>query len=241
MPRSIFRAFAHLIDRDATSISFVMDHKSTIAQDRKLIRDAARLSLCFVAAIWLVWLLENLVGVKFSSLGIFPRDLSGLIGIPLAPFLHDSLRHIVSNTAPAFILGTALLYAYPKAARIALPVFFIGSGIGVWIIGRASIHIGASGVVHGMMFFLFVIGIIRRDRLAIAVALAVLFLYGGMVWGIVPGRPDVSWEAHLCGAILGVLMAYILNGVDPPRNKKRYDWEDESDGDDAEVYVMDRY
>ncbi len=218
-----------------------MDQRTVIAQDKQRIRKAAMLSLGFVVVIWTVWIVENILGIKFSALGIYPRELFGLIGVALAPFLHDSLRHIASNTAPAFVLGTALLYSYPKAARIVLPVFFIGSGLGVWLIGRASIHIGASGVVHGMMFFLFVIGIIRRDRLAIAVALAVLFLYGGMVWGIVPGRPDVSWEAHLCGAALGVIMAWVLSGLDPPRHKKRYDWEDESEQDDAEVYVMDRY
>lgn len=217
-----------------------MASASFIEQDRARIRRAIKITVSFVAVIWAVWIFENLIGVRFSASGIFPRHLFGLIGIPLAPFLHDSLKHIVSNTAPALVLGTALLYTYPKAARLALPVIYIGSGIGVWIFGRASIHIGASGVVQGMMFFLFVIGILRRDRLSIAIALMVLFLYGSMIWGIVPGAPDVSWEAHLSGAVLGAVMAYLLSDLDPEHGKKRYDWEDDDERNDAEVYVMDR-
>jgi len=177
-----------------------MNQHDVIARDKQRIRFAAGLSFCFVLAIWLVWIFENILGVKFSGLGIFPRQMSGLTGVVLAPFLHDSLRHIVSNTAPAFILGSAMLYAYPKAARIALPVVFFGSGIGVWLIGRASIHIGASGVVHGMLFFLAVVGIIRRDRLAIAIALAVLYGLGDCTGPArcVMGSASVRCRARCC-------------------------------------------
>jgi len=142
-----------------------MTSQHLIAEDAKRLRVAAKAALAFVLVICAVWTIEQILGLEFAVFGILPRNPFGLIGIPLAPLIHDSLRHIASNIAPAFVLGTALLYAYPKASRLALPVIYVGSGLGVWLFARdSSVHIGASGVVHGMMFFLFIIGILRRDR-----------------------------------------------------------------------------
>jgi len=216
-----------------------MDSQHVIAEDRRRLARALRLSLFFVLGLWAIWTIEQILGLNLAVFGILPRSLSGLIGIPLAPFIHDSLRHIVSNTAPAFVLGTALLYAYPRASRLALPIIYVGSGLAVWLFARGNVHIGASGVVHGMMFFLFIIGILRRDRLSIAVAMMVLFLYGSMIWGIVPGAPDISWESHLAGAVLGAVTAYLFSNLDAARAEKRYDWEEEDEGE-AEIYIMDR-
>jgi membrane associated rhomboid family serine protease len=138
------------------------------------------------------------------------------------------LRIWFSNTVPIIILGTALLYGYPKAAGIACP-FSLGTGLGVWVFGRESYHIGASGLTFGMMFFVFAIGVVRWDRRAIALSLIVFFLYGGMVWGVFPGDPEISYESHLFGALLGVALAVLLRKLDPERAPKRYSWEDEAD------------
>ena len=146
----------------------------------------------------------------------------------LAPLLHGSLEHIVSNSLPAFILGTALVYAYPMAARYVIPIVWIGAGLGVWLFGRESFHIGASGLNYGMMMFLCVIGAIRRDRRSVAVAFIVFFLYGSMIWGVFPGEPNVSFESHAAGAIIGIVLAVLMRGEDrrPPEKVYAYELEE---------------
>jgi len=146
-----------------------------------------------------------------------------------APLLHGSLAHLVSNTLPVLILGTSLLYMYPVASRIAVPVIWFGSGLAVWVIGRDSYHIGASGVVYGMMFYIFIAGLLRTDVRSLALALMVFFLYGGMIWGVLPGEQKVSFESHLAGAVIGLLLALVLRVVDPPLPPKRYGYEIEEE------------
>jgi membrane associated rhomboid family serine protease len=175
-----------------------------------------------------------MAGVDLTTFGVYPRSLSGLLGIPVAPFIHGSVAHLFSNSLPLILLGTALLYGYPKSARIVLPVLFLGTGLGVWLFGRESYHIGASGLTFGIMFFVFVVGALRWDRRAIALSCAVFFLYGGMVWGVFPGDPQVSYEAHASGALLGVVLAVLLRKLDPPARAKRYSWEDEEQNPDEE-------
>jgi membrane associated rhomboid family serine protease len=196
---------------------------------RLRLRRALLISIAFAAVLWVVKLSELLLGFDLFEYGVYPRRLSGLVGILTGPFIHASLAHLVSNTVPIIILGTALLYGYPKAARVALPVIFLGTGLGVWLFGRESYHIGASGLTFGMMFFVFAIGVVRWDRRAIALSLIVFFLYGGMVWGVFPGDPEISYESHLFGALLGVALAVLLRKLDPERAPKRYSWEDEAD------------
>jgi membrane associated rhomboid family serine protease len=206
-------------------------------EDSQRLRRALLVSVAFAAVLWWVKVSELLLGFDLVEYGVYPRSLSGLAGILTAPFIHASLAHLVSNTVPIIILGTALLYGYPKAARVALPIIFVGTGLGVWLFGRESHHIGASGLTFGMMFFVFAIGVVRWDRRAIALSLIVFFLYGGMVWGVFPGDPEISYESHLSGALLGVALAVVLRKLDPERAPKRYSWEDETDdpqtGDEA--------
>jgi membrane associated rhomboid family serine protease len=188
----------------------------------------------FAAVLWAVKISEELLGLELATYGIYPRRLSGLVGILTAPFIHGSVAHLLSNTAAIIILGAALLYGYPKSARIALPVLFLGTGLGVWLFGRESYHIGASGLAFGMMFFVFAIGVVRWDRRAIALSLIVFFLYGGMVWGVFPGDPGISYESHLFGALLGTALAVLLRKLDPEPAPKRYSWEDEVDDPETE-------
>jgi len=171
---------------------------------------------------------ETLTAVDLVRYGVYPRRLSGLLGILTAPFIHGSLAHLLSNTPPIVILGTALLYGYPKAARLVIPALFLGTGFGVWLLGRESYHVGASGIASGIMFFVFTIGVLRWDRRAIGLSLAVFFLYGGMIWGVFPSDPGISYESHLSGALIGVALAFLLRTLDPAPPAKRYSWEDDA-------------
>jgi len=201
-------------------------------QDSHRLRRAFFLTSAFAGLLWLIKLTELVFGLSLSSLGIFPGRPDTLPGIALAPLLHGSFSHLFSNTAPILVLGTLLIYGYPRAARVVLPAVYLGSGLAVWLLARPGWHLGASGLIFGMMFFLFTVGILRWDRRAIALALVVFLLYGGMIWGIFPTAPDISFEYHLFGALIGVLLGFLLKGLDPPPPEKRYSWDgDETDYD----------
>jgi len=208
---------------------------SDAAADARRLRRSFAASLGFAAALWLIELAELILHLDFTRYGVYPRTLQGLSGILLAPLIHGSLAHVFSNTLPIIILGTALLYGYPRSARLVLPVLYFGTGIGVWLFGRSAWHIGASGLIFGMMFFIATIGVLRWDTRAIALAMVVFLLYGGMVWGVLPGDPSVSFESHLAGALLGVALAVWLKNRDPAPPPKRYSWEDEEEVSDEEV------
>jgi membrane associated rhomboid family serine protease len=197
--------------------------------------DAGRLRRGFVAALafagvlWLIKLLELALHLDLTRYGVYPGTLRGLAGIVFAPLIHGSLGHLFANTLPVIILGTALLYGYPRSARLVIPVLYFGTGIGVWLFARSAWHIGASGLTVGVMFFVFTSGVLRWDTRSIALALVVFLLYGGMLWAVFPGDPSVSFESHLAGALLGVTLAVLLKNRDPPSPSKRYSWEDEEE------------
>ncbi len=210
---------------------------SEVKQDTHRLRRAFLLSFAFAAVLWWIKMVEALTPLDLVRYGIYPRRLSGLVGILTAPFIHGSVAHLVSNTAPIVILGTALLYGYPKSARLVIPALFLGTGLGVWLFGRGSYHVGASGLATGILFFVFTSGVLRWDRRAIGLSLAVFFLYGGMIWGVFPGQPGISYESHLAGALVGVALAFRLRRLDPAPPAKRYSWEDEPEavsGPDAQ-------
>jgi len=191
-------------------------------------RRAGWLSLWFVALIAWIKLFEHWMGQPFDGLALRPHSVAGLIGILTAPMLHGSLDHLASNALPLLILGTLAGGLYPRATQRALPLIWIGSGIGVWFIGApGSAHIGASGIAHGLMFLVFTLGVLRRDRQAIAAGMMAFFLYGSMLLTIFPREANISWESHLSGAICGVLAAILWRNRDPALPRKRYSWEDE--------------
>ncbi len=192
--------------------------------------------LLFTLELWLIKIVEVLTASHFYLYGIYPGHLSGLSGILLAPLIHASFAHLFANTPPLLILGTALLYGYPKSAKIVIPGIITGSGLGVWLFARESYHIGASGLVFGFMFFIFTIGIIRWDRRASVLSMLVFFLYGSMIWGIFPANPDISFESHFFGAISGIILAILLRNYDPYLPEKKYSWEDEEDEEDEIDY-----
>lgn len=189
----------------------------------------------FTITLWLIKIVEALIGARLYKYGILPGHLSGLMGVFWAPLIHSSFSHLFANTAPLLILGTALLYGYPKSAKIAVPAIYIGTGLCVWLFARETYHIGASSLTFGFMFFVFTIGTIRWDRRAIALSLVVFLLYGGMIWGIFPNEPGISYESHFFGAMIGFILAILLRNYDANLPEKEYNWE-EDDEDDTEYY-----
>lgn len=156
---------------------------------------------------WLLFVLEFLYLFPFSNFGIVPRTLYGLIGIFTAPLLHGNLQHIISNTVPVLFLGVVLFYFYRSiAGPVFLRVYFI-TNILVWVFGRTSNHIGASGVVYGLSFFLIFFGFFRRDFLSLLISFIVVVLYGWVFYGLLPLNPYVSFESHIAGAVVGIASA----------------------------------
>jgi membrane associated rhomboid family serine protease len=201
----------------------------TVQRDRTRVRYAVIGALALLAGIWICWLGAWALGWNMLEFGIRPRDPHGLIGILTAPFVHGSFAHLMSNSLPLALLAGLALYAYPRATRYALPFIWIASGIGVWLWARDSVHVGISGILHGLMFFLFLLGVFRRDRLGIAIALLVFFFYGGMVLTVLPRDPEISFEYHLFGAVAGLIAAIALFRLDPLPPRKRYSWDDEEE------------
>jgi len=206
-----------------------MTHSTATPDDGHRFRQALCISVSFVAVLWLVYFAAALFNINLGQYGIYPRRISGLMGIVTAPLIHGSFAHLFSNSVPVIILGTTLLYGYPRSAWIVLAGLYFGTGLGVWISARPAYHIGASGLSVGMLFFLFIIGVIRWDRRAIALSMLVFFLYGSMVWSIFPGDPHVSYESHLFGALIGTVLAILLRNTDPKLVEKHYSWEDEAE------------
>jgi membrane associated rhomboid family serine protease len=198
-------------------------------RDRRHFWRAFRWALAAVAVLWWIKLCEIAFGWDFSALSIRPREALGLFGVLTAPLLHGGLEHLTANTLPLLLLGTLARYHYPQALRRALPLIWLCAGLGTWLWGRDSFHLGASGVTHGLMFLIFVLGIARRDRASIALSMLVFFLYGGMVMTILPLEPGVSWESHLFGAVGGVIAALLWRTLDPMPARKKYSWEIEEE------------
>ena len=166
-------------------------HNRYLTTDTRRLRIAFFAVLSFTLLLWVVALTEYMGGLDFTHFGIYPRRASGLAGVLLAPFIHGSFKHLFANTAPIMVIGTLLLYVYPRAAKILLPVVYLAGGAMVWLFARQAYHIGASGITFGMMFFVLTIGVLRWERRSIAIALVVFFLYGGTIWGVLPAAPEI--------------------------------------------------
>lgn len=165
----------------------------------------------FLAVIWGVFLLDAILPFDLAAWGVVPRTTSGLIGIPAMPFLHANWQHIVSNTVPLFILLVLLAGSKANSWEVVATIVLASGGL-LWLIGRPAVHVGASGLIFGLIGFLIVSGLLERRFIPLAISVGVIFFYGGsLLWGIVPlGDRHVSWEGHLSGAIAGGVIAYWL-------------------------------
>lgn len=187
-----------------------------------------------VVVMWIVLGFDEVYGLNLADYGIFPRTLVGLRGILLAPLIHGGVEHLFSNSVPLLILGWFTIYFYPKASGRVFMLGWIATNCGVWLIGRESFHIGASGLVYALASFSFFSGLFRRRIALMAVSLIVVFLYGSMWWGVLPLQPGVSWESHLCGGIVGMVLAWYYRKVPPAHVAPPRPVEpDEEEGDDG--------
>ena len=192
--------------------------------DRRRLRRAFVASLGFVLLLAMAFVAQH--AFDWRALAIAPRVLHGLPGILTAPLLHGSPGHLGANAVALLLLGTLAGTVYPRATLRALPLLWLGSGLGAWLLGEPGTrHLGASGLGHGLLFLVFALGLLRRDRAAIAAAMIAFFLYGGMLLTVLPQTPGVSWQAHFGGAVAGLLAAWWFRRSDPQPARKRYSWE----------------
>jgi membrane associated rhomboid family serine protease len=188
---------------------------------------ALNVSMATVIALAVVFFLEGRL-FDPSVFSIRPQVLTGLIGVITAPLLHGSTEHLFNNAFSLLVLGTLAGTVYPQATKRALPLIWLLSGLGTWLIAQTGGgHLGASGVIHGLGFMVFMLGLLRRDRPAIAAAMIAFFFFGSMLLTVLPQELGVSWEYHLSGALAGVLAAVLWRRADPPPPRRRYSWEDE--------------
>ena len=195
-----------------------------------MIRDifkALKFPVVFVLILIGVHFYSTKYGVRLSHFGVYPREFKGLFGILSSPFIHGDWKHLFNNSVPLIVLGSALFHFYNRLAIRVWIYSIIFTGILVWLGGRPSFHIGASGLVYALATFLFFSGFIRKHKPLMAISMIVVFIYGGMVWGIFPKDEHISWEGHLFGAINGLFWALYYRDEGPQR--KKYSWEIEEE------------
>ncbi len=179
------------------------------AQELKFSPTVFTFPLLFVFVIWFVYWLEIKFGWNFNKFGVYPRSLSGLKGVFNAPFIHSDTNHLFNNSVPLLVLSVCLFYFYKEVAAKVLLYGGIITGLFTWIIARESYHIGASGIVYLLFSFVLFSGIIRKNYRLVAVSFITIFLYGSMVWYVLPIKEGMSWEGHLSGLVTGFIFALL--------------------------------
>jgi len=199
---------------------------------------AAYVPCILLTILWLVLLWEWNFQTNLYWLGVYPRTVSGLLGILTEPFVHANAKHLISNSIPLLVLSWCLFYFYKDLGYVVFPILWILSGFITWCIGRESWHIGASGLIYGLSFFLFFSGIFRQSIQLMAISIFVVFLYGSTVWGMFPVweliEENVSWEGHLSGALSGFFCASVLRKYGPQKSADPFenDEDDENEGNE---------
>ncbi len=182
--------------------------------------------LLFLVIIWGIHLSQVFLGFSYYGWGVYPRHVQGMLGILTSPLIHGDFGHLINNSIPFLVCAIFMLLFYRRIAVKSFFLIYILTGILVWLFARPSFHIGASGVVYGMVAFLFWNGIFRKSVRSIAISLVVFFLYSGMIIGVFPIREGVSWESHLLGAIVGVFVSYLFREeIEEGDRKKKASWE----------------
>ena len=214
-------------------------YSSDVKEERNRLLRSFIVPAVFVLIIWLVKCVEEVFNLDFSYLGIKPLQVDGIPGIFLFHFLHGSWSHLFANTLPIIVLGACLYYFYqPIANKIGLLLIF-STGLLTWCGARGGVHIGASALIYGLAFFLMLSGFIRRNRNLVIVSFLVIFLYGSLVWGLYPKyaiENHISWEGHLAGFVMGIILAIFYRHEGPQREKEPEDDDDSDDSDDENPY-----
>ncbi len=206
----------------------MIDHEN----DKKRLLISFIFPFLFVVLIWAIKVIEVITNSSFTHLGIYPLHPEGLIGIITGPLIHGDWKHIFNNTFPILFLSWALFYFYRDISyKVFFLIYFIAQ-FWLWFFNvRPAWHIGASGLIYGLAAFLFLSGIIRKNKNLLAISLLVVFLYGSLVWGIFPIKEHISWEGHLTGLIAGIILAFYYKDFGPPLPKPLYDDEFDEDED----------
>lgn len=200
--------------------------------DKRLLIVSSIIPLILVALMWMVKIIETVFHLDFSFLGVKPVSTEGIPGILLFHFIHGDWQHLFANTVPIFVLGSALYYFYRPIANKILLILIFSVGLLTWCVARNGVHIGASGLVYGLSFFLMLSGFIRREKKLIIISLVVVFLYGSLVWGLYPKyaiENNISWEGHFSGFVMGIVLAIFYKNEGPQRDS---DDNSDSDSDD---------
>ncbi len=181
-------------------------------------RRAVVMVVWFVGALWVLEIVDAVLPLRMDAYGIRPRDTGALEGVVLAPLLHLGFGHLISNTVPLLVMGFFLGLSGLRTFVSVTAVVWLTSGLGTWLVGQSgSVHIGASGIVFGWLVYLIVRGLVARDGAQIVLGGIMLIVYGGTLWGVLPGQVGVSWEAHLFGAVGGLLAAFVVGERRRPR------------------------
>lgn len=210
-------------------------------------RDVQRIVLAAIIPLFLLFILyilkflETGMDWDFTKLGVYPMEKRGVFGIFAHPLVHSSFKHLFANTIPFFFLSWCLFYFYRDIAPYIFFTIWIGCGVFTFLIGKPGWHIGASGIIYGLAFFLFFSGLLRKHVPLIAISLLITFLYGGLVWNMFPqfAKETTSWEGHLSGAITGTLCSIAFMKYGPQRPESFADEEDideeDIDGEEEEA------
>ena len=177
----------------------------------------------FIFVLFVVEWIEYSCGMRFAKYGVLPRTIEGLKGVFLSPFIHSDWKHLTNNALPLFVLTATLGFFYKGIAKEVFLWSWLTSGLWLWAIGRPNFHIGASGLLYALASFLFFSGFIRKHTKLMSLSMVVVFLYGGMVWGIFPMKKHISWEGHLAGALAGLILAYWFKDNGPSRQIYQYE------------------
>lgn len=173
------------------------------------ISDSFYYPVFFTGVLWIIHLIQSVFNLSFIRLGILPRNKDGLIGIFTAPLIHKNFFHLLSNSIPLLISGFLIFLFYRKQAWAVIAFVYIMTGVCVWLFANNdAYHIGASGLIYGLLSYLFFNGIFRRDFKSVIIAVIILIFYGGIFWGIFPNQPGISWQSHLFGTLAGALASY---------------------------------
>lgn len=205
---------------------------SYLKKQSRHFRRSLKIVFYTLIVLWVVFLLDVLNGFTwYESFGLYPRNIAGLKGIFFSPLLHGGVEHILSNSGPLAFILFMILFFYRNTAFSAILMIYLLTGFFVWVFGRPVFHIGASGVVYGFVSFVFWSGVFLRNMKSVVLALIVAVLYSGLFLGILPNQEGISWESHLIGGIVGILVAYLLRNSttkDLPRKSNPFENEEKT-------------
>ena len=205
--------------------------------DFKRILVAMVIPLFLIFILYMIKILEIGMEWDFTHLGVYPLRQKGVFGIFAHPLVHSGFRHLMANTIPLFFLTWCLFYFYRNIAPYIFFIIWVGCGALTFAIGKPGWHIGASGVIYGLAFFLFFSGLLRKHIPLIAISLLITFIYGGLIWNMLPffAKETTSWEGHLSGAITGVLCAFVFQKYGPQKPEPFVEEEEEGNEEENEL------